>query len=166
MQESTVIIISVFHSGVSIFQYDRQISQLSSKLMQQEKASSLVKKNNDGSSEAATSESTKFSDCNHTDKGDLSSGIHHAESETRHCISKHLEVPKLQPTSSSMNMEGSRTTLVTVVSDCSLTDVDIDAKRLTNKMSNTSVDLSAAEVSANEGHTKQLQCKIIFVLPD
>ena len=166
MQESTVITISVLHSGVSIFQYDRQISQLqlSLKLTQQEKASSLVKKNNDGSSEAATSESTKFSDCNHTDKGDLSSGIHHAESETRHCISKYLEVPKPQPTFLSMNMEGSRTTLVTVVSDCSLTDVDIDTKRLTNKMSNTSVDLSAAEVLANEGHAKQ--CKMVFVLPD
>lgn len=113
--------------------------------MQQEKASA----NNDGSSKT-TSDSTKFNG-DHMEKVDLESKIQ---------LSKHLE--EEPPTFSSMKIEGSEATLVTIVSDSLLAGAETD-KKLTHINEEEKMSI-VAEVSGNEGHGKH--CKLFTLGPD
>ena len=111
--------------------------------MQQEKASA----NNSGASKT-TSKSAKLNG-NHMERVD---------SNTQ--LSKHLK--EEHPSFTSMKFEGSKATLVTIVSDSLLAGVETD-KKLTqiNEEEETSI---AAEVSSDEGHSEQY--KIFTLGPD
>ena len=135
---------------MSQFQYNRQITRLSLKQqMQQDKDCTNSAESSKVSKKTVTS--TQYT----VDENQLN----------KHCQEQDDEETDHEPTFSSMEnlIEGSRVTLVTVVSDCLLAGHSDTEQKLVQINEEEGLSITAAGLLGDEGYREQ--CKL-FTLPD